>query len=146
MEKNALADLIDREQFKNLKHKFVFYNLTTETELLIPELVKLVTFGSGTISLQIPKKSCSEGHLLEVYIIPEIDTQKNYNKAILAQLPGVAILKGKVAEVIPSQEKSKFMDIVVALESFDDASYKAVIEKYEKRQCVLDSILQRCKA
>ncbi len=145
MEDGTIAGLINPDQFKTVKHKIVFYNLTTETELLVPRLIRLISFGPGVLSFQIPSKTCAQGHILEIYFIPEDDTNKTYNKSILAQIHDVAIMKGKVIEFAPNEKNDKFIDVVVGLESYDEKSFKSVIEKYEKRQGILDSILQRCK-
>lgn len=145
MDKTAIADLIDRDQFKNLKHKIVFYNLTTETELLVPELVKLISFGPDSISLQIPAKTCAKGHQLEVHFIPDSDRKSKYNRSILDQIPGAASFRGKIIELIPGEGDEKFIEVIIALESYNADQFKLIIETYEKRQDVLDSILTRCQ-
>ena len=145
MEEDTLGDLIDRDQFKVIKHKIIFYNLTTETEILVPDLIKLITCGEETFSLQIPQKTCAQGHLLEVYFIPDDAPKKGYSRSILARVPNVAIIKGKIIEIGQDSGHKKFMDVIIRIDSCDENSYKNVIQKYQKRQGELDSILTRFK-
>ena len=62
MSANSL--IINPRQFENLEYAAYLRNPPTNTEIIQPNFVKIIEFLVGGLVLQLPHKSCAEGHVL----------------------------------------------------------------------------------
>lgn len=142
--KSHLTDLIAIDDFSSLKHKLVVYNLTSNTEILKPEIFRLSYLSSTHIAFQAPKKLAAIGHQLELLLFADSIERATYSRLSLASESDILVLKGRV-EIIHDLAIEGVSDFLLKLESFDCERYERFVALYSQRQERLDQVLERCK-
>ncbi len=142
--KSHLTDLIAIDDFTSLKHKLVVYNLTSNTEILKPEIYRLSYLSPTHLSFQAPKKLAALGHQLELLLFPDSIERASYSRLSLANESDLLVLKGRV-EIIQDLAVEGVSDFLLKLEFFDRERYEQFVALYSQRQERLDQVLERCK-
>lgn len=144
MDNGSLAELINPNDFVSLRHKLVVYNLTSGTELLVPDLFKLSYITSTHLSFQAPHKIAAVGHQLEILIFSDQVERGQYTRLTLASEKELLVVKGRI-EAVHDVGLEGIVDFVLRLESYDTKQYALFVSAYRERQERLDKILDKCK-
>lgn len=140
----SLANLINPDDFVSLSHKMVVYNLTSLTEILVPELFQLTCLSTHNFSFRGPTRLGARGHSLEILVFSDQVERSQYTKLTLATEKELLVLKGKVENVFTAENR-EFSDFDIKLESYDVKQYAQFVEAYQERQDRLNGILDKCK-
>ncbi len=102
--------------FKSDVYSMVLSNTTTRTSLLDSSVIKIVELSEDGIVVHVPKTSCSQGHMLTLFVFPDVPT------VIFKQVPTGNALKKAIA----------FTTKVVSIEQAGPAHITASLEFYQK--------------
>jgi hypothetical protein len=118
----------------NFRLTVYFKNLTSETS--IPEAMTIISLFSNGCSIELPVKSCSQGHQTRLHFVLENDRiPKDQRKKIE--------VIGKVIELTPTNEKVS--EVKVQFNQFIKEEWEALLDVLEAKQEEISSIVHKMK-
>jgi hypothetical protein len=141
MSGNSLADKINMDDFKKLKHYVVFRNETSGTNFLNAQEVDFQGIEDEVLYLMVPKSSCQVGHIIHAVLMPK-KPEKPMMKFPKAELhKGWVALVGKIFEM-DHMSKDK-ISIQLKINQFNMQDVKDIGEKYERRQKQINDLMDK---
>lgn len=141
MSGKSLADKINLDDFKRLKHFVVFRNETSGTDFLNPIEVEFQGIEDEVLYLMVPKSSCQVGHHIHVVLMPK-KPEKPLLKFPKAELhKGWVALVGKIFE-LDHLSKDK-ISIQLKINQFNIEDVHNISGQYERRQKKIDDLMDK---
>lgn len=137
----SLADKINLNDFKKLKHYVVFRNETSGTDFLNPVEIDFQGIEDEVLYLMVPKSSCQVGHIIHAVLMPKIPEKvfRQFPKSELHK--GWVALVGKIFE-LDHLSKDK-ISIQLKINQFNIKDVHDISKKYERRQKQIDDIMDK---
>lgn len=141
MGKTGLADKINLDDFKKLRHWVVFRNETSSTDFLNPVEIDFQGIEDELLYLMVPKSSCQIGHHIHVVLMPS-PPDKPLTRFPKAELhKNWLALVGKIIE-LDHLTKDK-ISIQLKINQFNINEVRDIGKKYERRQNKINDIMDK---
>lgn len=129
---SSVSRAVSKEDFESVGHAIIAVNTTTKTEIKDPNLIEVVEYSSTSLTIRVPKNSCSDGHQLMLILVEKT------SKDSLASAHKITVT-GKVSLV---ENVSPNRDMVrIKLIQFVEKDWKEFMKKYSQAQEKVDKIL-----
>ncbi|MGB0454335.1 MAG: hypothetical protein ACPGJV_11545 [Bacteriovoracaceae bacterium] len=143
MLKTGLADKINLDDFKTLKHYMVMKNETSSTPFLDANAFEFQGIADNMFYFLSPKNTCNHGHHLQVALLPKKP------KRPFAHFPNeqgnqtAIFLVGKVTEIDNLSAEKMIIHLKIGQVNMNDIS--DVSKVYENRQAAINDLIDRGK-
>lgn len=126
-------DVFNPKDFESIRLVIRFKNFTTTTEVDSSKEIELVEVGDRSVILQLPAKSCSIGHNVE------IDISKKIPKS--AKTTQIVSVTGKVVRIEDCEDDDDCSLVEITCVQFDEAGWKQFLNLYSARQAEIIAFL-----
>ncbi len=136
--------IINVSDFKNFEYSILMENTTAQTEILNSNKIRIIEFTQKGMRVQMPSNSCSTGHLLHLFIFPNISGKQ------LPRLPkdnearGLIQITAKVASFEPGNKPEKALFTLEFLQ-YTENEWNSFTRKFQNLQKQVDQIFKVIK-
>jgi hypothetical protein len=128
------VELIDASDFRSLKLKITLMNTTTDTQAKKSEKqIRLVEVQNRGMTLEIPSRTCNEGHNLIIELVGTTHRKKEFTFSCTA----------KVENLQPVQEGVDRIDVTFM--QFDERAWEDFLYEFTQRQAQIFDFFERAK-
>lgn len=132
----GIQDLVNSADFKELKYAMVLYNVTSKTELLQPQLFKILKLDLDEFAFRAPAVTAGENQRVSLFVFPANLRVTKYNETNLAAKDEVINIKGQITDKsILENTDNKIAQFNIKLEAVVEAEkWKGIVEMFSKKQ------------
>ena len=144
MEEKLISKLLDKETYKKIDHVIFLRNDTSRTIIQDPEKIFFLKFMPNGVVLQLPAKSCVEGHMVSLFIFKRIYLKKKIKLDLQGspKIPGLIEMVGHVKEIVPIDDLGNSA-AEIHFGQFDEDEWSKMLDEYDKQQDKINKLRKR---
>ena len=142
MEKKLISESLNIEDLGSIRSNILVRNNTSGTVIVDKSEVKFLELGENRIVLKMPKHSCREKHLLNLFIFVKPLKRKVTRIPVSGGLRGSFEVIGRVDKIVDF-DGNEYCSVEMELKQYDIESWIKFIGKYVKVQVKIDDLIRK---